>query len=211
VAALIQDYDPGDKIAHRRLSRWRSLDPTPDGPAATEGVLVNEWTYPAISWLQRQFRNYIAEYSSERRQRIIEGFVAQASKTETLAIAVGLILGILLLRAYLRNLRKVQAPIHTSRPEWFSRLIDHLKSSGFIQKPGETPLEFATRTANSFRNNSSTAPVADVPLDYVEAYYETRFGDKELSPNRMASLAAGLNELIRVSGCRSSIESVERT
>jgi hypothetical protein len=92
------------------------------------------------------------------------------------------------------------ASIHSPQPEWFIRLIDHLTISGLKQMPGETPFEFATRAANAFRNNSVTAPIADVPLDCVEAYYETRFGGKELTANRLAALEAGLRELIRVSG-----------
>ncbi|HEV3386028.1 MAG TPA: transglutaminaseTgpA domain-containing protein, partial [Gemmata sp.] len=199
VAALIQQHDPTDKTFHRPLSRWRSLDPTPDGPPATDGVLVNGWAHPALSWLQRQFHNYISGYSSERRQRIIKEFVEQATRTETLAIALVIVLVSLLVRNLLRRQAKLLAPIAT-QPDWFIRLIDQLANCGLKQTPGETPFEFATRAATALRGNPTTAPVSDVPLDCVETYYETRFGNKEITPNRLAILEAGLQELVRVSG-----------
>jgi hypothetical protein len=201
VAALVQENDPAQKPGRNPVFTWRSLDPTPDGPVANESGSGNSWTHPALSWLQKQYRHFIAEYTSEQRGKAIAEFLAQATRTETIVSAIALVLGVLLLRVVLRRVRNKAIPTHnTPQPEWFIRLIDQLALSGLRQLSGETPFEFATRASIVLRNNSVTAPVADVPLDYVEAYYESRFGGKELPPSRLATLDGDLKELIRASG-----------
>ncbi len=50
-----------------------------------------------------------------------------------------------------------------------------LTSHGITPAPGETPLEYATRRARHLTNAVDTE-VADVPLVWVEAYYQDRFG-----------------------------------
>jgi hypothetical protein len=43
--------------------------------------------------------------------------------------------------------------------------------------------------------DAATAAAAEVPLDWAEAYYESRFGGQPLSENRLSELEVRLNEL----------------
>ena len=109
-----------------------------------------------------------------------------------------LVAGVVLLRGLLRHRRKQQTPRPSPHAEWFARLVTILGTGGFKPTPGETPLEFATRAAVSLRKNAATVEVAEVPLDWVEAYYESRFGDRPFPQNRRgATLESRLGSLDR--------------
>jgi hypothetical protein len=151
---------------------------------------------PATSWLKNQFRDYISEYTPEKRRRILVDLANQATQIETLAIVIALILCGFLFSVFVRRTSKPPAPSPSPHTELFNRLIDRLRPCGFSPLPGETPLEFALRVAITLRKNPATTASAEVPLDWVEAYYESRFGDKELSPNRLAALESRLEKLI---------------
>jgi hypothetical protein len=70
-----------------------------------------------------------------------------------------------------------------------------LAAHGFRPSPGQTPREFAADVAEALRRSPPTARLADVPLDWAEAYYETRFGGVPLPPDRLDALDAGLRDL----------------
>jgi protein-glutamine gamma-glutamyltransferase len=195
VAALIQEFEP-PTATNRLVSRWRSLDPTPSSSTVTEVKPVSEWTQPAVSWLRSHFRTYISEYTSEQRRRALAELATQATRIENVAIAIALVAGTVLLRGLLRHRRKQPTPRPSPQAEWFARLVATLSTHGFTPTPGETPLEFATRAAIALRKNPATVEVAEVPLDWVEAYYESRFGDKPIPQHRRATLESRLEALI---------------
>jgi protein-glutamine gamma-glutamyltransferase len=201
VAALIQVFEPAKNSENRRpLSRWRSLDPTPRGSSVAERETVNSGTQPVLPWLRRNFRTYISEYTGEQRRRALVELVTQATRLENLAIAVAVVAGAMLLRGLFSLRRKRPTPVPDPQAKWFARLVKHLKTYGLTLMPGETPLEYATRATNTLQRNPKTVEVSTVPLDWVEAYYESRFGDKPISENRRATLESRLEELIRRSG-----------
>jgi protein-glutamine gamma-glutamyltransferase len=195
VAALIQEFEPPTGT-NQLVSRWRSLDPTPISSSVEENKTGNAWTQPAVSWLRSHFRTYISEYSGEQRRHALAELATHATRIENLAIAVSLIAGAVLLRGLLRRRRKQPTPRPSPHAEWFVRLGTALSTGGFRPTPGETPLEFATRAATALRKNAATVEVAEVPLDWVEAYYESRFGDKPFPENRRATLESRLDALI---------------
>jgi len=211
VQALIQESHSKESQNQRPVSRWLSLDPTPSGSQGSESGSGGELLQPAISWLQKIYRRYILEYTPERRQRAIREFIGQATRTETLAVICSLVVGVLVLKGLLLYRRKLReaAKITTDEglsggngklPTWYLRMTALLRSLGYMQLPGESHLEFATRVAERLGNDPITAPMAVVPLDCVEAYYETRFGGKDLASDHLAKLETGLSELSRLSG-----------
>lgn len=196
VAALIYEFERSPDRDRRPLSCWRSLDPTPSSPAVAENTTGDGWTQPAVSWLRRHFRTYISEYTSEQRRRALAEVAEQAIRTENLIAVFGLVVGLFLLRTVLRYYRKPAIPKPSAQVEWFARLVARLGTCGFVPLPGETPLEYATRAANAFRKAPATVEVADVPLDWVETYYEGRFGDKSIPQERRDALDSRLDALI---------------
>ncbi len=211
VQALIQESHPNESQDQPPVSRWLSLDPTPNGSQGSESASGSELLQPAISWVQKIYRRYILEYTPERRKQAIQEFIGQATRTETLAVICSLVLGALFLKSLLLYRRKHREAVKSTTDEglpesngklpiWYLRLTALLKVLGYSQMPGESPLEFATRVAKRLENDSITAPMAVVPLDCVEAYYETRFGGKDLASDHLARLETGLSELSRLSG-----------
>ncbi|HEV3436129.1 MAG TPA: transglutaminase domain-containing protein, partial [Gemmata sp.] len=195
VAALIQEFGPPTGT-NQLVSRWRSLDPTPSGSIAEESNTGSVWTQPAVSWLRSHFRTYISEYTGEERRRALAELITQATRIEIFAIAVALVAAAVLLRGLLRHRKKQPTSRASPHAEWFARLVSTLSSGGFKPTPGETPLEFATRAAIALRKNTATVEVAEVPLDWVETYYESRFGDKPFPQDRRATLESRLEALI---------------
>jgi hypothetical protein len=77
------------------------------------------------------------------------------------------------------------------------RLLAVLAAHRFAPVPGDTPREFTTTVSDALGKSPATAAVAGVPTDFAEAYYESRFGGRVLSPERLAALDAALGELER--------------
>ena len=82
----------------------------------------------------------------------------------------------------------------TPSSRWFDRLILVLAPHG-LASPGETAREFALRSGDALRPIPTTEALAEIPLDWAEAYYESRFGGQSLIPERLAALESGLNRL----------------
>ena len=199
VAALIQDYEPSTVRGEPRpMSRWRSLDPTPGLSNDHEELGGTAWTAPAVAWLNKQFQSYLVDYSKKQRQHALDRLVTAAAEPESFLILLGILGSALLLRRWLRSRNtKLGTTPFASHP-FYQRFVSRLRRHGFIPRLGETPLEFATRVSAILRRNPKTSAVAEVPLDWVESFYEVRFGDRAISEQRRGQLESRLDELIRV-------------
>jgi transglutaminase-like putative cysteine protease len=196
VEALIEQYDTRpwwDMWGVRLRSRWRSLDPTPAGEPTQAGS--GDWMDRAGTWLRSTFNTFVANYDAEQRRRALTAAGSWMTRTETLGIAAGLVVAVVLLPSLLR--KRSISTLATPEARWFDRLLAVLAAYGFTPVPGQTPREFATTVAESLRRNPAAVSLAEVPLDWVEAYYETRFGGRPLPPDRLAALESRLDDLKR--------------
>ena len=194
VEALIEQSEPGPpRRGVRPFNRWRSLDPTPTGDPVTDSG-NDGWVGLAGSWLRKMFDKYVAEYSAEERQRALSAIGAWASRVEVLGAIAALAATLLLARYFIRR-RRLPLAASTAEARWLDRLLAVLAAHGFILGRSETAREFAVRVADVLRQNPAAVPVAEVPLDWVEAYYQTRFGGHPLAPDRLAALDARLDDL----------------
>jgi hypothetical protein len=181
--------DPKDLLYH-----WVSLDATATEETATQpksnsGGLGTE--------LRSLINNYILTSSAEQRQRAALALLAWLTRWDVLGVVFLVVVGFVFIRWELTRLRQPRQVVQATPPEtrWFGRLLAVLAANGFAPRAGQTPREFAAAVANALRGQAATAAVAEVPVDWVEAYYESRFGSIPLSPDRLARLDTQLLEL----------------
>jgi hypothetical protein len=198
VQALVQDPQALNRSSARPICRWRSLDPTPGGYTGSQTLSTEVWSLSTLAWLKARFKEYFSEYTSERRQHVIRDLSDLLFRWETPAIVSCAVLAMWLVRIYLRRRNRLPTPEPAPNFEMYIRLVHQLRLSGFTPLEGDTPLEFASRTTLSLRENPATVALAEVPLDWVEAYYEMRFGGAVLANNRIAILQSRLDELARI-------------
>jgi transglutaminase-like putative cysteine protease len=194
VEALIEYPEPTQRRGDRPVSRWLSLDPTPGGEPATAAESAG-WVGRAGSWLRGIYDKYVTDYSQEERERALRELAAWATRADVLGTAGGVLAAVLAARFLLRRRNFRTAPPTNPLGQWFGRLLALLAAHGFAPAPGETPREFAIRVSDTLRRNPAAGAVAEVPLDWVEAYYETRFGGRPPTPDRLAALDARLDDL----------------
>lgn len=186
--------NPQDKTWH-----WLSLDPTPgqsDAPGVEAKAEAKEstWWRRAIGWGRKTFNRYIVKYTPDERRQTIRELTRAFTTPETYGGATALAIAGLAIWAVRRRVGSRAAP--ESRPaQWFDQLLDVLAAHGFVPGPGETPGEFAAATAGTLRRRPAVAGLADVPREWAEAYYESRFGNVPLTDSRRLELQARLNEL----------------
>lgn len=193
VQALIVEYEPGGP-GTRPISRWRSLDPTPAGEPTTADP-QGGWAADARAWAGNLFRDYVTNFTAEKRRRALAAFWNRVARWEVLsAIAVLGAAVVISRRGFRRGTRDREA---LPAPGLYARLLAVLSSHGLAPQPGDTPREFAASVSEMLGNRAGTAAVAGVPSEWVEAYYESRFGDRPLPPERQSALEAGLQELAR--------------
>jgi transglutaminase-like putative cysteine protease len=187
----------GPRLRQWDTCRWISLDPTPLGSEEGDAAAKGNWVERAGSWLRSRFHEYFVNYTAEQRR---DGLLAAArwlSKAEVLAAATGLVVVAGVGRWFIRRRRWPTGSHPAPEQRWFGRLLAVLAAHGFAPAPGETPREFATGVTESLRRSAATAGVAEVPLDWAEAYYESRFGGTAIAPDRLATLDARLRDLER--------------
>jgi len=189
VDALIVEFEPARPGQNERpVSCWRTLDPTPGGQAISESP-SNGWAGNARTRLHDFVRESLANFSTERLLQV------WASINGWLLGFGGLTLGIVLVFKVVR--RRKQRAVVTPGAGFLGRLLSLLAAHGFTPQPGDTPREFTQRVADSLGTNPRTAVEAGIPRDWVEAYYESRFGARVIPPERIATLDAGLRDLER--------------
>jgi hypothetical protein len=197
VEALIREFAPPPAPGLEPISRWRSLDPTPSGSTGTTEQAAGEWMGQTTSWFRKFYRDYLSEYNAVRRQQLLAAAADAATQWHTPVIILGTLIVYLGVR-HLRSRKGRGGPVADS-PEarWFDRLRVLLARHGFHPIEGETPREFAMRVSAALQQKSTTLELAEVPLDWVEAYYEGRFGARPLAEDRQSRLEIRLAELAR--------------
>jgi hypothetical protein len=143
--------------------------------------------------LRRIYNTYVSDYSSEQRTRAIGAVFAAVFRKEVLAGLAGAI-GILLIAR--ETIRHRRARRETGVEErWFDQLLAVLAPYGLVPLAGETAREFAGRASDRLRRHLLAAHLAEIPLAWAEAYYESRFGGRPISADRAAELETHLEEL----------------
>jgi hypothetical protein len=147
----------------------------------------------STSQLRRLYNAYVVDYTPEQRMRAIVGIVRMVARPEVLASLAALVAAAWLAPLVIRR-RRARTRL-TEESRWYDRLLTVLSPHGFTVAPGETAREFATRVAGHLRDHPVTAPATEVPLEWAEAYYESRFGGQTLSESRRNELDGRLSEL----------------
>src|SRR5262249_18415518 len=132
----------------------------------------------AHSWIDARFQEYVANYTPEQRQRALTTFVVWLVRPTTLAVlagTVGLAFGARFMRRHLAQ-RAARPPEVPEPTRWFGELVALLSAHGISPAPGDTALEFATSAAAALAARPGCADVAEVPLAWAGAYYQSRFG-----------------------------------
>jgi transglutaminase-like putative cysteine protease len=198
---------------------WRELDPTPGGEEEEEGGVFASLRQIS-DYVQLRWMNYVISYSlsdqvgfvekqrkraQKLRKRVTAWFLRlkdhALASTENVtwllvvagATLIGLILGVVLLRRYLRR-RRVQGAggrrvVPLTPIEFYERLTLLLKRLGHERSASETPLEFAHRLAAL--GQPELAPVTTV----VEAFYAVRFGEQALPAEREEAVRRALTNI----------------
>jgi hypothetical protein len=198
VDALIEVYRPAPAPGQPPISRWLSLDPTPAGQV-TAPTDADGWLGRVRSGARNLFRDYFVSFDPARRRVLLTAVWDRLKRWEVVAALVVLAASpwfVTRLRRWIR--RQADSSVATNREaQWLSRLKNVLAAHGLRAEPGQTPRELALSAGERLRNFPATAAVAGVPLEWVDAYYEERFGGVPLSPRRRAELEARLRELAR--------------
>src|SRR4029079_17214033 len=110
------------------------------------------------------------------------GVLRALTRIEVLAGFAFLAIGVFAWRHSARR-RAVMTTASAVAP-WFDRLLAVLAVSGIFPEPGETPRELALRAAHVLRHQHVVSALAEVPLEWTEAYYEARFGGQTVLSDR---------------------------
>lgn len=192
VEALVPD--PEDP-SHRRY-RWLSLDPTPSlddlGDEAME------------SWWQRVYNRgkemllqYVIGYDTTAREKVLTSLSDRGTWFRGLVMVALGGLGLLSVRWAGRKLVQRCRQRRSDRVFGYDALQRVLRPLGLEARPGQTPGELAAEAQQLLERSPHTAPLADVPPRWVQAYYAVRFGGETLSSQKRTELQQSLDALRR--------------
>jgi transglutaminase-like putative cysteine protease len=192
--ALIARQDPADP--RRRNWHWLSLDASP--AQAVESASAGS-VDSLFARTRNKFEQFIFHYSAEQREKAIHGLL-QAIASQEFLYGAGLTAILILGAGYARR-RIFSRPqlIVPNAVHWFDQLVELLAKHGFEPAPGQTRREFAESVAQTLAHRSAAYPI-HVLRDWVEAYYENRFGGTVIADERLAKLEDDLHELKRALG-----------
>lgn len=184
----------GDFHSQQRNWHWLSLDPAPAQAAAGTAGNSGESVFHRG---RAAFERYLFHYTPEQRAQAIQSLFEAATSGEFLVVAsfgVFAIFAIPVARRRFAN-RATRTPPHSA--QWLDQLLAVLVKHGFIPAPGMTAREFATAVTATLRQRPATIHLAQVPGEWIDAYYESRFGGIAISDDRRAKLEESLDELKR--------------
>ena len=192
---------PLDRTHKRRADwHWLSLDPQPTADAIQNAANSGSWWQRTLAALDQ----YLLDYTAEKRNRILRSLGGLFTEPETYLVVAGAVaLGLVVWRLRRRTPVVPKAPVHESW-RWYTRLLEVLGPSGYVPRAGETPREFAATVRESLVPQRATAAHADVPVEWAEAYYQSRFSDHPIPDALRLSLEARLDELRRALNAKSS-------
>lgn len=155
-----------------------------------------------VRWLARivfdrqTWRNYFRNVAN-----LFRGNVDWQSGAAASLLCLAAVVLFRLLRGCWRTMRKVWIQLGSWRADrrrksaeiTFYRKFERLaKSRGFRRQPGQTAREFAQH----FERTAGLSPsLASVPMEIVDSFYQVRFGETALAPERLLLLDQQLGEL----------------
>lgn len=184
-ALIVRNHPNG-----RRAWHWLTLDPAP-ARAEAEASGGNA----VLDWGRAAFERYLFHYTAEERDRAIQTALRRFWNPQALGIAASVFLLVLAIRLLRRRTGSQTDSGSHRAAAWFQRLANVLSKHGMEPKPGATPREFAQDAASQLGQHAATAPYAAVPIEWVDAYYRSRFGGTPLAKEELAELDAALGAL----------------
>ncbi len=191
VECLIEHYEPLQP-GWRPISRWLSLDPTPDAELLEEG----NWWQRGRQQVRQWFRNYVVDYPPELRRATLQQLQDWLVRNWSVWMqAIGLVLAAMVAmgvirRVYARRLDMAHNPHQW--PQLLEPLIRLFEHYGIVLEKHHTLVDWSRRT---------TAFLADLPesqrwiefiQDYVNLYHVNRFGKRLLPAAAEERLHRGL-------------------
>ena len=187
-----EEFDPRTAVYH-----WRSLDPTPAGGAAAEGV-DRSWFARAGHWVKARFKEYLTDFTPDQRRKALATIAGYLTRPETLLALAAVFVLVGAMRFARRRRRCAPTPPQLAEStRWFGELVAVLAEQGIVPTVGDTPMEFAVSAAATLRHRPGCTAVVEVPLAWATAYYQDRFGGVPASDARLAELDAKLDALRR--------------
>jgi transglutaminase-like putative cysteine protease len=173
---------PGD--GGSTMYHWLSLDPSPASvdaqTGATDGATMS-W-----KWVWDKLLDATPEERLAALVELSRGPAVRAVGAAVVALA--------LLSWGVRRAARLRGAAR-ARNALLDPLFEVLARRGFTPAVGETPREFATRVAEVLAASRGTSAVADVPLAWVDGYYQERYGGRALAPDTRTALYTKLAAL----------------
>ncbi len=191
---------------------WLALDGVPlfDATAAGSGMTRGFWE-EGVELARFVWEHFILDYNADthREQLLVRlenlGVIPSAEWRSgrglalglaALCAVVGLIAGVLTVVRLLRRRRPGESP-GARRPlvGFYARLVRILARVALRPKPAQTPRELGAQAGSFLSQSPATGPVAGVPAEVAEAFYDVRFGGRDLVPDQLASIEQKLDRL----------------
>jgi len=175
----------------QREWHWLSLDPQPTTDAREKVEQSGSWWQRVIAALDL----YLLDYSPEQRNRALLAMRDLfLEPTLYVVLASVTVLYMIVTRLRRRSRKSPEPDVHESWL-WYRRLLDALNPHGYSTQVGQTPAEFAATVRESLASRPGSVPFADVPIEWTNAYYQSRFGDRPISDSEKMMLETRLDKL----------------
>lgn len=189
--AWVEAYVPAEDDAPQSYD-WLVLDPTPgNDPAGTPALL--RWLQERQRTGQTLWRDLIFGYNAHQHQEMI-----QRPAARYLAVAAAAVGGLVVLGAVAWLLRRWWRRRRTGSSHFppYDRLRALLGTHLRLEpRPDQTPRELADRAAGLLAQQPPTQPLAGVPLQVVEAFYQVRYGGTAPGGTQLQALGSLLDGL----------------
>jgi len=180
---------------------WTTFDPTP--PDFTQGgrrtILARLWSTVGQYFDSVQYRwyRYVIGYDTFTQRNFLFHFQAAWTKSILKILAVLALVSAAAVLVWTEKpwrLRRRRTRGRPSSGDFFERAVDRLGRSGFLRRPAETAVEFASGLARDHPELGAIAPLAAF-------HYEHRYAGRGLTPAELddvGRLAARLEEGLRL-------------
>jgi protein-glutamine gamma-glutamyltransferase len=196
VEVLVSRPPPADFKFHEdtppqqreRVWHWLSLDAT-TGEAISPPPTPKSWWSHGTSFLL----DFIIGYDKEKQKKAIQDGLGLLLRYGP--IAVGVLLGLFLLRRLFRRWRRSagSGQVEVTGPAWYARMTHALESIGITPTPGETPREYADRAATVLVHRGVQA--ADVPPFVTSKLYRVRYAGLPLELSEVTTVESAIERL----------------
>lgn len=181
--------------------RWVTFDPTPSGGDVGDAPPPSFLSAAKEKW-EATLKAILLSYNKDARD-------ANAKATREWLIddlgwvKIVMVLGTLffLRQIWLRwKTKRAELIARSTMPSYLLGLYDLAAKHGLERPAEQTPLEFAIEIQTRLQSVPNLAPLADIPIRLVKAYYTVRFGKCQLTADEVTSLNADLHQLATAMG-----------